>query len=48
MEIGNRLSRDKNCVRLASIGVGTIGQLHARLAAQMEECEYVAIPIIFE
>jgi predicted dehydrogenase len=29
-------------VRLASIGVGMIGQVHAKVAARMEECEYVA------
>ncbi|MCP4402027.1 MAG: Gfo/Idh/MocA family oxidoreductase [bacterium] len=30
-------------VRLASIGVGMIGKVHAKFAARMEECEYVAI-----
>lgn len=30
-------------VRLASIGVGMIGAVHAKFLAQLDECEYVAI-----
>ena len=30
-------------VRLASIGVGMIGKVHAQFAAQLDDCEYVAI-----
>ncbi len=30
-------------VRLASIGAGMIGQVHARVAARLDECEYVAL-----
>jgi len=30
-------------VRLASIGAGMIGQVHARVAARLEDCEYVAL-----
>lgn len=32
-----------NRVRLASIGAGMIGHVHARSAAAMEECEYIAL-----
>jgi predicted dehydrogenase len=32
-----------NPVRLASIGAGMIGHVHARIAAGMKECEYVAL-----
>jgi predicted dehydrogenase len=30
-------------VRLASIGAGMIGQVHAKVLARLEECEYVAL-----
>ena len=30
-------------VRLASIGAGMIGQVHAKTASQLNECEYIAI-----
>ena len=30
-------------VRLASIGAGMIGQVHARVLARLDECEYVAL-----
>jgi predicted dehydrogenase len=33
----------KDKVRLASIGAGMIGQVHARVAAGLDECEYVAL-----
>jgi predicted dehydrogenase len=35
--------RSNKRVRLASIGVGMIGHVHAEAAAKMDECEYVAI-----
>jgi predicted dehydrogenase len=37
------MSENNNRVRLASIGVGMIGHVHAEIAAGMEECEYVAL-----
>jgi len=39
----NTFQGNNQQVRLASIGVGMIGHVHAKFAAQMEECEYVAI-----
>ncbi|MBN2553101.1 MAG: Gfo/Idh/MocA family oxidoreductase [Spirochaetales bacterium] len=39
-QAGNRRGRR---VRLASIGAGMIGHVHAEIAAGMEECEYVAL-----
>lgn len=37
------MSKNNNRVRLASIGAGMIGHVHARIAAGMAECEYVAL-----
>jgi predicted dehydrogenase len=39
----NNKPSDGNRVRLGVVGVGMIGQLHARIAAQVEQCELVAI-----
>ncbi|TFG61858.1 MAG: Gfo/Idh/MocA family oxidoreductase, partial [Spirochaetales bacterium] len=37
------MSKTSNRVRLASIGAGMIGHVHAGIASRMEECEYVAL-----
>ena len=36
-------SGDQHRVRLAVIGAGMIGQVHARIAAKLPECELVAL-----
>jgi predicted dehydrogenase len=43
MEKATNAGGNDGRVRLASIGVGMIGQVHAKVAARMKECEYVAI-----
>ena len=43
MENTRKNQRNAQRVRLASIGVGMIGKVHAQFAAQIDECEYVAI-----
>lgn len=43
MKSENKFVTENRLVRLASIGVGMIGKVHAQFAAKMKECEYVAI-----
>ena len=43
MQNAKKSKNNNKCVRLASIGAGMIGKVHAKTAAQIEECECVAI-----
>jgi predicted dehydrogenase len=43
MENTKKNQRSSQRVRLASIGTGMIGKVHAQFAAEIDECEYVAI-----
>ena len=43
MNMATNSQKSAGRVRLASIGVGMIGHVHAKIAAGLKECEYVAI-----
>lgn len=43
MEKETNVGDNTGRIRLASIGVGMIGHVHAKVAARLEECDYVAI-----